>query len=164
MNQHPRIVIRRAVSGDLPTITAITDAAYATYVPRLGRKPQPMTVDYRQVLAEHPIWLLEIDDHPAGVLVLMHEPDVLLIYSVALSPPYQGRGFGRQLLAWAEHEAHQAGYQHIRLYTNALMTENIARYKHLGYIETTRESYEGFTLVHMTKTLNSKPAKPEAVQ
>jgi ribosomal protein S18 acetylase RimI-like enzyme len=133
----------------------IRHAAYAKYVPRMGRKPQPMTADYHQILAEHPVWLLYLGDRPAGVLVLMHEPHTLLIYSVAISPAYQKHGFGRRLLAWAEQEAQQAGYQHIRLFTNALMEENIALYKRLGYVETRREPFHGLTLVHMTKELGS---------
>src|ERR687885_774093 len=112
MDREPEIAIRRAAADDAAIISAITDAAYRTYVPRLGRKPQPMTADYHQLLAEHPIWLLEIDHQPAGVLVLIHEPQALLIYSVAVSPPYQKRGFGHQLLAWAEQEARRAGYRH----------------------------------------------------
>src|SRR5262245_37455251 len=128
MDHQPQVAIRRAVAEDAAVIAAITDAAYRNYVPRLGRKPQPMTADYQQLLAEHPIWLLEIDGQPVGVLVLIHESQALLIYSVAVSPSEQQCGFGRQLLAWAEQEAQQAGYQHIRLYTNALMEENIARY------------------------------------
>jgi len=111
MDHQPHVAIRRAVADDAAIITAITDAAYRIYAPRLGRKPQPMTADYHQLLAEHPIWLLEIDHHPIGVLVLIHESQALLIYSVAVSPSYQKRGFGHQLLAWAEQEARQAGYQ-----------------------------------------------------
>ena len=155
MEHQPQVAIRRAVADDTAVIATITDAAYRIYVPRLGREPQPMTADYHKLLAEQPIWLLEIDHQPAGVLVLIHESQALLIYSVAVSPSYQKRGFGRQLLAWAEQEARRAGYQRIRLYTNALMEENIARYRRLGYVETGREPYQGLTLVHMAKVLDN---------
>ena len=146
--------IRRASPADAGTISRITDAAYAKYVPLMGRKPQPMEIDYHQVLAEHPVWILWLDDRPAGVLVLMREPEAMLIYSVAIDPAYQKRGLGRRLLAWAEQEARHAGYAQIRLYTNALMEANIALYTRLGYIETSRELYRGLTLVHMHKQIN----------
>jgi ribosomal protein S18 acetylase RimI-like enzyme len=151
MDQHQRVVVRRALPEDIGMIIAITDAAYAKYVPRLGRKPQPMTTDYHHILASHPVWLLCVDDQPAGVLVLMHEPDALLIYSVAIHPDYQKRGFGRQLLAWGEQEARRSGYARIRLFTNVLMEENIALYKRLGYRETGREPFQGLTRVHLAK-------------
>ncbi|MCQ3972498.1 MAG: GNAT family N-acetyltransferase [Anaerolineae bacterium] len=148
------VVIRRASPGEAETVAAITRAAYARYVPLLGRQPQPMTADYRQILAEHSVWLLCLGDQPVGVLVLMKATDHLLVYNVAVSPAYQKRGLGRQLLAWAEQEGRQAGYTRLRLYTNALMVENIALYRRLGYVETAREPYLGSTLVHMEKHLD----------
>jgi ribosomal protein S18 acetylase RimI-like enzyme len=154
MDTSQPIVIRRAAPADVEHITAITDAAYAKYVPLLGRKPQPMSADYHHMVAAHPVWLLHVGDRPAGVLVLMHEPDALLIYSVAIHPDEQKRGFGLRLLAWAEQEARQAGYAHIRLFTNMLMEENIALYKHLGYRETRREPFQGLTLIHFAKALH----------
>jgi ribosomal protein S18 acetylase RimI-like enzyme len=154
MDQPQDVIIRRVSAGDVPTIAAITTAAYAKYVPLLGRKPQPMTADYEQIVAHHPVWLLCLGDQPAGVLVLMKETDYLLIYNVAVSPAYQKQGLGRRLLEWAEQEAQREGYSLIRLYTNALMAENIALYQRLGYVETGREPYLGSTLVHMEKRLD----------
>jgi len=145
--------IRRATSADVAAITELTNAAYGKYIPALGRKPQPMTTEYGRVVTEHPIWLLEVEQHLAGVLVLQHEPETLLIYSVAINPADQKRGFGRRLLGWAEQQARQAGYDSLRLYTNALMTDNIALYTRLGYRETHREHYPGGAVVHMTKAL-----------
>ena len=149
--------IRRAVPADVEAIISLTDAAYHKYIQLLGRKPQPMMTGYHQLITQHPIWLLELGQEPAGVLVLQQEVDALLIYSVAISPLYQKRGFGRQLLAWAEQEALLANYQHIRLYTNALMEANIALYTRLGYQETRRESHLAGTAVYMAKALT----KPE---
>ena len=146
---HPDI--RRASADDAATIAAITNDAYAKYVPLMGRNPQPMNADYGQMLAEHPIWLLYVEGQPAGLIVLMHEPEALLIYSVAVHPQHQRLGLGRQLLSWAEEQARQAGYAAIRLYTNALMVENIALYGRLGYAETGREPFGEMTVVHMAK-------------
>ena len=153
MSDDQQISIRRAVPSDAEVITALTDAAYAKYMRRMGRKPQPMTVDYHQIVSAHPVWVLCVGPAVVGVLVLMHEPDTLLIYSVAVHPEHQHRGFGRQLLAWAEHEAQAAGYRRIRLFTNALMEENIALYKSLGYQETHREPFNGLFIVHLSKPL-----------
>src|SRR5206468_6937615 len=104
MHTHDHIAIRKASPGDAGIVSNLTDAAYAKYVPLMGRKPQPMTADYQQILAEHPVWILWVGEQPAGVLVLNHEPEDMLIYSVAIAPPHQKRGLGRRLLAWAESE------------------------------------------------------------
>ena len=149
------VALRRATSDDAVAIAALTDVAYAKYIPVIGREPQPMTADYRQMVAEHHVWLLTIDSQPAGVLVLMYQPEHVLIYSVAVAPAYQKQGWGRHLLKWAETQAQQAGYSRIRLYTNERMEANIALYRRLGYVETEREDYLGSTLVHMVKHLTT---------
>ena len=150
--------LRQATPDDAPAIAALTDAAYAKYIPLIGRKPQPMTADYRRMAAEHPIWLLYLGEEPvneqlAGVLVLELEAETVLIYSVAVRPDLQGRGLGHILLEWAEQQARQAGYRKMRLYTNEHFVENIELYTHLGYHETGREDYLGTQLVHMARQL-----------
>jgi ribosomal protein S18 acetylase RimI-like enzyme len=151
--------LRRATPEDAPAIAALTNDAYAKYIPLIGRKPQPMTADYRQMAADHPVWLLYLGDELAGLLVLELEPETVLIYSVAIRPDLQGRGLGRRLLEWAEKQAIQAGYRKMRLYTNEHFVENIELYKRACYHETGREDYLGTQLVHMAKQL-----EPEATQ
>jgi ribosomal protein S18 acetylase RimI-like enzyme len=143
--------IRRALPEESEIIATITYAAYEKYVPLLGRKPQPMTADYRQMIADHSVWLLEIEEKPSGALVLMFLPDHILIYSVAVHPSFQKQGLGKVLLTWAEEQARQAGLPLLRLYTNEKMVENIGLYRSLGYEETGREGYLGGALVHMAK-------------
>ena len=149
----PSLTLRKAVLADAEVIAALTDAAYSRYIARMGRKPRPMTDDYRAIVAEQPVWLLCFDAHPIGVLVLMAEPEAMLIYSVAVHPDHQKRGLGRRLLALAEEQALAAGYQTIRLYTNEHMVENIALYQRLGYQETGREPVADTNIVHMAKAL-----------
>ena len=146
-------IVRRATMQDVAEITALTAAAYTKYIPQLGHEPQPMGADYAQIVGQHPTWLLATDQRLVGVLVLQHEADSMLIYSVAIHPADQKRGYGRFLLAWAEREALLAGYTALRLYTNARMEENIALYTRLGYHETGRETYQGGAVVHMSKRL-----------
>ncbi len=153
MSEESPFTLRKASLEDADAIAALTDAAYSKYIPRLGRKPQPMTADYRQMLAEHPTWVLCLGNEIAGVLILEYEPEALFIYSVAVSPEYQKQGLGRRLLAFTEEQAREKGYRRIRLYTNEHMVENIALYLKLGYQETRREPYLGSNLVHMDKLL-----------
>lgn len=148
-----QINIRRATIHDVEAISALTNAAYTKYIPLIGRKPQPMTADYSKMVAETPVWLLFIDKHLAGVLVLIYEPENILIYNVAIKPEFQKQGLGRRLLAWAEQQAMQDGFQLIRLYTNEHFEENLRLYVRLGYREIGREPLLGSTVVHMTKQL-----------
>ena len=152
-NQQLQSSIRKASIADVETISSLTDTAYAKYIFRLGRKPQPMTANYHRMVTEHHAWLLYLGDQPIGVLILIYESNQVLIYSIATSPEYQNQGWGRYLVGWGEEEAQRQGYTRIRLHTNARMDENVARYKRLGYQETHREEYLGSTVIHMAKDL-----------
>ena len=145
--------LERATPQDAEVIAEITDAAYGKYVERLGRKPQPMTADYSEMIAQHPVWLLLKAGQPIGLLVLEIEEEAMLIYSVAIRPDYQQMGYGRLLLRFAEQQALAAGFQQIRLYTNELMPGNVDYYKRFGYTETMREPYKGSITVYMSKLL-----------
>lgn len=146
-------MLRLAQTADLASIQTITNAAYTKYLPRLGRQPQPMTADYRPMIAAEQVWLAEQDGIVVGLIVLQPATDHLLIYSVAVAPAYQGIGVGRQLLLWAEQEAVRQGYPVVQLYTNEKMTENIAIYGRSGYQEIKRVLVNGYQVVYMEKTL-----------
>lgn len=145
--------LRRATAEDAPAIAALVDRAYEKYVPRIGRKPYPMTVDYADAIARHDVRVAERAGAIVAALVLIAEPDTLLIDNVAVDPAHQGHGLGRQLLQFAEEAARRQGFSAIRLYTNKKMKENIALYTRYGYVETRRETLRGLNVVHMRKML-----------
>ncbi len=140
---------------DAAIIAALTDAAYEKYVARIGRKPQPMTADYAAFIREEHVWVTCDDARVVGALVLMHRIDHTLVYSIAVQPDLQKQGFGRALLAHAEAQARERGLAEVRLYTNERMTENIAWYARMGYIETSRDGGSGFSRVNMAKQLEN---------
>ena len=153
MDQGAGVTLRRAGEADAEAIGALTRAAYAKWVPLIGREPMPMTVDYAQAVTRHRFDLLHAD----GVLAALIETtpaddDRLLIVNVAVDPAFQGRGFGKRLLAFAEDLAVQAGFSGTRLYTNQRFEENIGLYLSVGYVVEREEALNGGVAVHMTKT------------
>ncbi len=78
----------------------------------------------------------------------------MLLDNIAVVPAAQGKGLGRRLLAFAETAARNENLPAIRLYTNQAMTENVALYTRIGYVETHRGEENGFHRVYMTKRLN----------
>ncbi|MBN9267597.1 MAG: GNAT family N-acetyltransferase [Hyphomicrobium sp.] len=144
-------VIRQAVDADAPAILALTRAAYAKWVPVIGREPTPMLRDYAEVLRQYRVDLLHVDGALAAIVHTVRQPDHLEIYNLAVAPNCQGRGFGRRLLAHSEVLAASLGYDEIRLYTNKAFAENIKIYLRVGYeIYAEKPFKEGFT-VYMKK-------------
>jgi ribosomal protein S18 acetylase RimI-like enzyme len=147
------IEIRPAHAAEADTIRSLVRAAYALYVPRIGREPAPMTDDHAAQIEAGTVWVLIEADEIAGVIVLEDTPDAIEIVNVAVRPESQGRGLGRALLSFADREARRRGYRAVTLYTNVHMTENLARYPALGYVETGRGTGHGFDRVFFRKEL-----------
>lgn len=154
-DEHCPATMRLAIPGEADAVRTLVRAAYAHYVPRLGREPGPMRDDYARRITENQVWVLEEQCELVGVVVLAESPESFLLQNIAVAPIAQGRGYGRRLMAFAEDQARQRGYAELRLYTNVLMVENIALYQHLGFRETGRLHESGFDRVYMAKPLSA---------
>ncbi|MDF1749895.1 MAG: GNAT family N-acetyltransferase [Alphaproteobacteria bacterium] len=144
---------RKANPNDAITIRALVRAAYAKWVPVIGREPMPMRADYDRAIADHHIELLTLKEDLVGVIEMMILPDHLWIENIAVHPNAQGKGFGKQLLARAQELAHAHNVTEIRLLTNGAFTDNIQLYENQGYKITAREPFMGGITVYMSKAL-----------
>jgi GNAT superfamily N-acetyltransferase len=145
--------IRLAVEADRPAIERIVHDAYAKYIPRIGKPPGPMLDDYAQRIITGQAWVLAEAGAIVGVLVLVPEPDYLLLDNIAVASDQQGRGYGRRLLAFADDEAVRRGYRELRLYTHEKMHENLAIYRAHGWEEYARANEAGYDRIFMVKRL-----------
>jgi GNAT superfamily N-acetyltransferase len=148
--------LRAAVPADAPALTALVNAAYGSYVSRIGMLPGPMTHDYATVISTQQVTVAERCGQIVGLLVLGITDEGFLIDNVAVAPLHRGEGLGRTLLAFAEAEALRSGFDSIYLFTHEKMAENLALYAALGYVEFDRRSSGSFSLVFMRKQLRSQ--------
>jgi ribosomal protein S18 acetylase RimI-like enzyme len=147
--------MRQAVAGDAAAIRALTRAAYAKWVPVIGREPMPMAADYEAAVAKHRFDLLYVDGTLAALIETIAKDDHLLIENVAVDPAFQKRGLGRRLMAHAETVALGLGYRELRLYTNKSFAENVTLYQRLGYTIDREEEFRGGFTVYMSKRISS---------
>jgi ribosomal protein S18 acetylase RimI-like enzyme len=146
-------MIRPAEAADQAAVEAIVHEAYAIYIDRIGKPPGPMLDDYAALIAAGAVSVLEVDGGIAAIIVLLAKPDYLLLDNIAVNPNRQGQGLGRALMAFAEAEARRLGHDEVQLYTHEMMTENIALYTRLGFVETGRRHDAGYDRLFMTKHL-----------
>jgi hypothetical protein len=119
-----------------------------------------MTADYDRAVREHMIDLLFVDGELTALIETVSRADHLLIANVAVSPIFQGRGYGGLLLDHAEHLAALLGLPELRLYTNKQFATNVAIYRRRGYTIDREEPFRGGFLVHMSKRLTTHDRKP----
>lgn len=144
---------RTAIREDAAKVAALGKAAYGHYEQRIGMVPRPMTDDYAEVIKNYRVTVAESHQTLVGVIVLTITDEGFLINNVAVDPSYRRKGVGKSLLEFAEAEARRAGFDSIYLYTHEKMTENLALYARIGYIEYDRRSQGDFSLVYMRKHL-----------
>jgi ribosomal protein S18 acetylase RimI-like enzyme len=128
-------------------------AAYGRYVELLGGPPRPMTDDYADVVRTHQVTVAERGDQIVGLVVLAVTAEGFVVDNVAVRPCDQGTGVGRLLLQYAEAEARHAGFDSIYLYTHEKMTENLALYSRIGYVEYDRRRHGDARVVYLRKQL-----------
>lgn len=145
---------RPATLADRHAIEDIVRQAYSPYIARIGRPPGPMLDDYEALISDGRVFVIEAEGVIQGLIVLIPEKDAMLLENVAVAPEFKGKGTGRSLLEFAERSARAAGYRAVRLYTHEKMTENIALYTRIGYVETHRAEEIGLKRVFMTKQLS----------
>ncbi len=153
MSTDPSIVLRRAEAGEAGAIRDLVRAAYAKWVPLIGREPRPMQADYEAMLRTHRFDVAVASGQIMGLIETDLREEHLWIENVAVRPEAQGHGTGTLLLVHAESLAQAAGRQRIALLTNAAFEANLKLYRRLGYATDREETYMGGTTVYMSKVI-----------
>lgn len=147
------IDLRPATLADAEAIRCLVRAAYARWVPVLGREPMPMLADYSKSVECNLFDLHHMREELAALIEMHPASDHLLIVNVAVLPTFQGIGLGRELLAHAERLAASLRLGRTKLYTNKLMAKNVTLYRELGYRVDHEKPFPGGAVVHMSKVL-----------
>ena len=145
--------IRPAERGDAAVVRDLVRMAYSKYLERIGKEPAPMLEDYDALIRAGEVWVWDEGGEVLGVLVMRSADDHLFVDNVAVAPGHQGRGLGRELLAFADQRARREGLPEVRLYTNEKMHENLAVYAKVGFEESGRGVDGGYRRVFMRKRL-----------
>lgn len=151
--------IRPAVPGDAQAIVALIRAAFTPLIGRLDPAPgalreTPATIGAE--LAAHRGLVAEIGGAVIGSALLKHWEDGLYLGRLAVAPSAQGRGVARALLAAAERQARDLGYDRMILRVRLAMTENRRLFSKAGFVETGLMAHEGYaepTFAEMRKGL-----------
>ncbi len=144
---------RLATLDDLEVVASINRQAYEpAYLPIIGAIPRPAAEDYTPWIRDGLVWICHLGDTAAGVLVLEKHVEYWMIWSIAVSPDHQGKGFGQALIEHAKRTASDSQIGCLRLHTNSKMTNNILLYEKLGFYQMAsipHPTREGHELVYM---------------
>ena len=155
MSQFPKdFRIRRGTADDITLIRDFTRAAYAKWIPLIGREPLPMSADYETAIATHRFDLLYKGKTLAALIETISRPGHLHIQNLCVSPGFQRLGLGSQLLEYAQELALEAKLPALRLDTNKNFTGNVDLYLRHGFSIDWEKPNDGGVHVHMVKPSN----------
>ena len=83
--------MRRATLADAAAVRDLTRAAYAKWIPLIGREPKPMTANYERAVVDHIIDLYEEDEVPVALIEVIPQATFLLIENIAVLPNHRAR-------------------------------------------------------------------------
>ena len=147
--------IRQARPRDTRSAMRLAEATFVPLTAQIGGEKWLGRVDYGLAAYDGTLWLLETEKQVASMIRLWETPDRLDLYLLAVAPPFQGRGYARALLAFAEERARQRGFGAMRLQVPEKLPEMMAFYQRIGFAETSRRNVEGIVLVDMDKALRA---------
>ena len=145
-------MIRPAHQDEASALHRLAEVAYAPWDGVVGRRPLPMDDDYTARIRAGQVWVLD-EGGIVALAVLEPGDGWVMLDNVAVHPERQGKGLSRRMIAFAAVEARRRGARELRLFTNALMAANLARYAHLGFRETSREPVGPSARVNMALDL-----------
>ncbi len=150
------VILRPAGLGDVTAITNLAREAFAIYTERIGKPPEPMVVNYAEIINRGGVMVAVLGTEIAGYVEMYVRDDHVFIDKVAISPGFQKQGIAHVIYGLIAITARAYGLSRLRLYTNAAMRENIELYEQAaGFTITARRVEHGFERVYMDRVLGT---------
>lgn len=153
MEESAALKFRQATLEDALAIRALTRAAYAQWVPLIGREPLPMAADYELAIRTNRFDLLEHGGELVALLETIPRSDHLWVENLAVAPSRHGQGLGRRMLRLAEDVANSLGQCEIKLVTAMEFTGNVDFYLRAGFEVEREEPFKGCVAVYLRKSV-----------
>jgi four helix bundle protein len=140
--------LREATQADIPTIVAVTRAAFDEYLGRLeppsGVHKETVESVGEKLAAGHSV-LAVLDGEVVGSVYYSFTPDYVYLGRLAVLPAFRGRGVGAALIEYVEAKARELGRPRVRLGVRVALAHLRARYERLGYRVYEERFHEGYT-------------------
>lgn len=153
-----------AAPQDLEQAAAVIHRAFATLAGRIDPPSAALKETPRTLAARFErrgaVFVAYLDGEIVGSVCADPKPDgSIYLDRLAVDPARAGHGVARALVEAVEDFARSMGHDRVTLGVRLLLTDNIALFRHLGYVETGRKAHPGFS--EPTSMAMAKPIAPK---
>jgi hypothetical protein len=146
-----KIEIKLADKSNLCQIKECVELSYRPYVEKLTVEPAPLHADYEDLILNDSVYILEgRDKEMLGLVVLISEPNCLLVDNISIFPKWQRRGTLPTVCSFIIARALSLNMRSIRAITNSKLDRNIEMYTKIGLTIDRYEEMVDRTAVHMS--------------
>lgn len=111
-----------------------------------------MRPDFPLHIAAGHVDVLETD-RVIGYVIVFEDDGEMMLDNIAIDPDESGKGYANLLVDFVLDRLRHQGATSVKLYTNAVMTENLAWYPRRGFVEYSRTVIKGMNRVNFRKSL-----------
>ncbi len=133
---NPRLHIRLARLDEVPAITHITNVSFG-----MGESNVQWYTPEKMRDAQSRIYIATLDETPVGKLDVTLGTDEAYIAGVGVLPMYQGRGYGRRMIAQAVHDVLALRQTRIALEVETNNKNALSLYQSCGFKEVSSFDY-----------------------
>jgi hypothetical protein len=144
---------RSAEAPDASRVAELVDAAYGHYAELIGMLSGPMTDDCAEVIRTRQVTVAEHHRAIVGVIVLAVTDEGSWSTTSRFIPGILGPGWDEPCLSSPRPRRGAPGSIPSISTPHEQMTENLAFYARIGYVEYVRRSQGAFSLVYLRKHL-----------
>jgi ribosomal protein S18 acetylase RimI-like enzyme len=125
----PRVSLRQAVPADAPAFNELYAAAFGSPASNGPGLTAPGSL------------VVEFEGRVVGTVRLSHDDGTGGVYGFAVSPAWQGRGIGRDVLRRVCHQLRDEGAQSVHLEVAVDNDRALGLYTSLGFVQVSTEDY-----------------------
>lgn len=139
-----------AAPEDLSDAVTVIHRAFATLAGRIDPPSAALRETAESLAARFDrggaVFVARVDGKIVGAVCADPKPDgSIYLDRLAVGPALVGQGIARALVTAVEDFARETGHDRVTLGVRLLLTDNIALFRHLGYVETGRKAHPGFS-------------------
>ena len=138
------------ITADDPDLASVLTLLQRSFAFMEGRIDPPSSLgrmglnELQKDARENEVWVLREPGAVLACMILTRKADHVYLGKLAVAAGHRGRGLSRQMIEAASKRARELALPRLQLQTRVELSENIAAFARMGFLETGRTAHAGY--------------------